>query len=248
MEQNQSGGNAAASESVSNAACLNGSGPLQGIRVLDLSRILAGPTCTQLLGDYGADIIKVERPGSGDDTRSWGPPYVTGRDGNPTGESAYYLSANRNKRSITIDPTVPEDLAALDLLVETADVFIQNFRPGVADRLNVGAARLQGINPRLVYASISGFGATGPDRDRPAFDTVAQAASGFLRLLVNPQHPRVVGPAVADAMTGFYTALGIMAALNERHTTGKGRVVETSMFEAMCHFNLDDFTHLLSAD
>ncbi|PKP67024.1 MAG: carnitine dehydratase, partial [Alphaproteobacteria bacterium HGW-Alphaproteobacteria-9] len=124
----------------------------------------------------------------------------------------------------------------------------QNFRPGVADRLNVDAARLQAINPALVYASISGFGSEGPDRDRPAFDTVAQAASGFLRLLVNPQHPRVVGPAIADAMTGFYTALGILAALNERHITGKGRVVETSMFEAMCHFNLDDFTHLLSAD
>jgi crotonobetainyl-CoA:carnitine CoA-transferase CaiB-like acyl-CoA transferase len=114
--------------------------------------------------------------------------------------------------------------------------------------LNVDPVRLRGRNPRLVYASISGFGADGPDRDRPAFDTVAQAASGFLRLLVNPQHPRVVGPAIADAMTGFYAALGILAALNERQTTGTGRLVETSMFEAMCHFNLDDFTHLFSAD
>jgi crotonobetainyl-CoA:carnitine CoA-transferase CaiB-like acyl-CoA transferase len=183
-------------------------------------------------------VIKVEQPGTGDPFRSF------------KGElySPHFQTYNRNKRSITIDPKNPDDLATLDQLVATADVFIQNFRPGVAGRLNVDAERLQAINPALVYASISGFGSEGPERDRPAFDTVAQAASGFLRLLVNPQHPRVVGPAIADAMTGFYTALGILAALNERHTTGKGRVVETSMFEAMCHFNLDDFTHLLSAD
>ncbi len=148
---------------------------------------------------------------------------------------------------MALDTRKPKDLALFDSLVADADVFIQNFRPGVAGKLGVDAERLRGINPALVYASISGFGAEGPDRDRPAFDTVAQAASGFLRLLINPGHPRVVGPAIADAMTGFYCALGILAALNERHSTGKGRLVETSMFEAMCHFNLDDFTHLLSA-
>lgn len=212
--------------------------PLAGVTVLEMGTFITGPAAGMLLADMGADVIKVEQPGTGDPFRSF------------KGElySPHFQTYNRNKRSITIDPKNPEDLAVLDRLVEDADVFIQNFRPGVAGRLKVDAERLQAINPRLVYASISGFGSEGPERDRPAFDTVAQAASGFLRLLVNPEHPRVVGPAIADAMTGFYTALGILAALNERHTTGKGRVVETSMFEAMCHFNLDDFTHLLSAD
>lgn len=211
--------------------------PLAGVTVLEMGTFITGPAAGMLLADMGADVIKVEQPGTGDPFRSF------------KGElySPHFQTYNRNKRSITIDPKNPEDLAVLDRLVADADVFIQNFRPGVADRLKVDAARLQAINPALVYASISGFGSEGPERDRPAFDTVAQAASGFLRLLVNPEHPRVVGPAIADAMTGFYTALGILAALNERHTTGKGRVVETSMFEAMCHFNLDDFTHLLSA-
>lgn len=212
--------------------------PLAGVTVLEMGTFITGPAAGMLLADLGADVIKIEQPGSGDPFRSFkGGLY-----------SPHFQTYNRNKRSITIDPKQPDDLAILDQLVETADVFIQNFRPGVAGRLNVDAARLQDINPALVYASISGFGSEGPDRDRPAFDTVAQAASGFLRLLVNPEHPRVVGPAIADAMTGFYIALGILAALNERHATGRGRVVETSMFEAMCHFNLDDFTHLLSAD
>ncbi|RNJ62358.1 MAG: CoA transferase [Porphyrobacter sp. IPPAS B-1204] len=212
--------------------------PLQGVTVLEMGTFITGPAAGMLLADMGADVIKVEQPGTGDPFRSF------------KGElySPHFQTYNRNKRSITIDPKNPDDLAVLDQLVATADVFIQNFRPGVAGRLNVDAQRLQAINPALVYASISGFGSEGPERDRPAFDTVAQAASGFLRLLVNPEHPRVVGPAIADAMTGFYTALGILAALNELHTTGRGRVVETSMFEAMCHFNLDDFTHLLSAD
>lgn len=212
--------------------------PLQDVTVLEMGTFITGPAAGMILADLGADVIKVEQPGTGDPFRAFkGGLY-----------SPHFQTYNRNKRSITIDPKNPEDLAVLDRLVADADVFIQNFRPGVADRLNVSAARLQAINPRLVYASISGFGSEGPDRDRPAFDTVAQAASGFLRLLVNPEHPRVVGPAIADAMTGFYAAIGVLAALHERETTGKGRVVETSMFEAMCHFNLDDFTHLLSAD
>ncbi|MEE1878469.1 CaiB/BaiF CoA transferase family protein [Altererythrobacter litoralis] len=212
--------------------------PLQNVTVLEMGTFITGPAAGMLLADLGANVFKIEQPGTGDPFRSFkGGLY-----------SPHFQTYNRNKRSVTIDPKQPDDLALLDRLVERADVFIQNFRPGVADRLNVDAARLQAINPSLIYASISGFGADGPDRDRPAFDTVAQAASGFLRLLVNPEHPRVVGPAIADAMTGFYTALGILAALNERHATGKGRVVETSMFEAMCHFNLDDFTHLLSVD
>lgn len=212
--------------------------PLKDVTVLEMGTFITGPAAGMILADLGADVIKIEQPGTGDPFRSF------------KGElySPHFQTYNRNKRSVTIDPKNAQDVAVLDKLVATADVFIQNFRPGVADRLNVDAARLQGINPRLIYASISGFGSEGPERNRPAFDTVAQAASGFLRLLVNPEHPRVVGPAIADAMTGFYAAIGVLAALHERGSSGKGRVVETSMFEAMCHFNLDDFTHLLSAD
>jgi crotonobetainyl-CoA:carnitine CoA-transferase CaiB-like acyl-CoA transferase len=212
--------------------------PLSGVRVLDMGTFITGPATGMLLADLGAEVIKLEMPGVGDPFRSFkGGLY-----------SPHYQTYNRNKKSIELNTKQPEDLAAFDELVKTADVFIQNFRPGVAGRLGVDAERLQGINPRLVYALITGFGSEGPHRDRPAFDTVAQASAGFLRLLVNPEHPRVVGPAIADSLTGFYAALGVLAALYERETTGKGRLVETSMFEAMCHFNLDDFTHLFSVN
>ena len=210
---------------------------LQGITVLEMGTFITGPAAGMLLADFGADVIKIEQPGSGDPFRAFkGGLY-----------SPHFQTYNRNKRSITLDTKNEDDLVLLDTLVARADVFIQNFRPGVAARLNVGAERLRAINPRLVYCSISGFGPDGPDKERPAFDSVAQAASGFLRLLINPEHPRVVGPAIGDAVTGFYAALGALAALTERASTGKGRLVETSMFEAMCHFNLDDFTHYLSA-
>jgi len=186
----------------------------------------------------GAEVIKVENPDGGDPFRAF------------RGElySPHFQTYNRNKKSVTLNTKIPEDLEKFDALVSNADIFIENFRPGVAERLNVGAQRLQAMNPKLIYCSISGFGSDGPDRDRPAFDTVAQAASGFLRLLVNPDNPRVVGPALADAVTGYYTAMGALGALFERQATGKGRLLEVSMLEAMCHFNLDDFTHLLSDD
>jgi crotonobetainyl-CoA:carnitine CoA-transferase CaiB-like acyl-CoA transferase len=210
--------------------------PLADVTVLEMGTFITGPAAGMLLGDLGARVIKVEQTGAGDPFRAFrGGLY-----------SPHYQTYNRNKQSIELDTRKAEDLAVLDQLVGQADVFIQNFRPGVASRLGVDAPRLQGLNPRLIYCSISGFGAEGPDRDRPAFDTVAQAASGFLRLLVNPAHPRVVGPAIADALTGFYAAYGVLAALHERSTTGKGRLVETSMFESMSHFNLDDFTHYFS--
>ena len=212
--------------------------PLKGIRVLDMGTFITGPAAGMLLADLGAEVIKVEMPETGDPFRAFkGDLY-----------SPHFQTYNRNKKSVELNTKEPDDLAALDELAKGADVFIQNFRPGVAERLNVHAERLQGLNPRLIYADISGFGNEGPWADRPAFDTVSQAASGFLRLLVNPEHPRVVGPAIGDAVTGFYTAYGILAALLERQETGKGRRVETSMFEAMCHFNLDDFTHYLSED
>jgi crotonobetainyl-CoA:carnitine CoA-transferase CaiB-like acyl-CoA transferase len=210
--------------------------PLKDVTVLEMGTFITGPAAGMLLADLGARVIKIEQTGQGDPFRAF------------KGElySPHFQTYNRGKQSITLDTRQPEDLAVLDKLVADADVFIQNFRPGVAARLGVDAPRLQALNSRLIYASISGFGPEGPDRDRPAFDTVAQAASGFLRLLVNPAHPRVVGPAIADALTGFYAAYGILAALHERHTTGKGRFVETSMFESMSHFNLDDFTHYFS--
>jgi crotonobetainyl-CoA:carnitine CoA-transferase CaiB-like acyl-CoA transferase len=212
--------------------------PLKGIRVLDMGTFITGPAAAMLLADLGAEVIKVEQPGTGDPFRAF--------DGDLY--SPHFQTYNRNKKSVELNTKEPTDLARFDELVRSADVFIQNFRPGVAERLKVDAARLQEINPRLVYADISGFGQEGPHKDRPAFDTVAQASAGFLRLLINPDHPRVVGPAIADAVTGFYAALGVLAALYERDKTGKGRHVETSMFEAMCHFNLDDFTHYLAVD
>ncbi len=210
--------------------------PLANVTVLEMGTFITGPAAGMMLADMGADVIKVERPDGGDPFRAFrGGLY-----------SPHFQTYNRNKRSVTLDTRGGADLEAFDRLVASADVFIQNFRPGVADKLNVDPERLRGINPRLIYLSISGFGSTGPDRDRPAFDTVAQAASGFLRLLVNPENPRVVGPALADAITGFYGAYGVLAALHERQSTGKGRLVEVSMFEAMAHFNLDDFTHYFS--
>jgi len=208
---------------------------LSGVRVVEQGTFITGPACGMLLGDLGADVVKVEQPGTGDPFRSFkGGLY-----------SPHYQTYNRNKRSITLDPKDAADREVLDQLVADADAYIQNFRPGVADKLGVGEARLRALNPRLVYCSISGFGATGPAAARPAYDTVAQAASGFLKLLVNPENPRVVGPAIADALTGFYAAYGILGALVERGRTGGGRTVEVSMLEAMAHFNLDAFTHFL---
>ena len=210
--------------------------PLDNITVLEMGTFITGPAAGMLLADLGATVIKIEQPKVGDPFRAFrGALY-----------SPHFQTYNRNKKSITLDTRMPEDLAVFDALLADADVFIQNFRPGVADKIGVSPSRLQALNPRLVYASISGFGNEGPDRDRPAFDTVAQAVSGFLRLLVNPVHRRVVGPALADSLTGFYAAYGVLAALYERERTGKGRLVETSMFESMAHFNLDDFTHYFS--
>lgn len=211
---------------------------LSGIKVLEQGTFITGPAAGMFLADLGAEVIKIEQPGAGDPFRAFrGGLY-----------SPHFQTYNRNKRSITLNPKLPEDAAVFDELVKDADVYIQNFRPGAADRLGAGEARLRGLNPRLVYCAISGFGQTGPAAGRPAYDTVAQAASAFLKLLVNPANPRVVGPALADAMTGFYAAYGVLGAIVERGRTGVGRKVEVSMLEAMCHFNLDAFTHYFSED
>ena len=209
---------------------------LKDIRVVELGTYITGPAAGMHLADLGADVIKVERPGTGDPFRAFkGGLY-----------SPHYQTYNRNKRSIALDTAKPEDRAVLHDLVATADVFIQNFRPGVAEKLGAGEEELRRVRPDLIYCAISGFGTSGPARDRPTFDTVAQAASGYLRLLTPPSNPRVIGPAIADAVTGQYAAMGILAALLERAKTGKGRRLDISMLEAMCHFNLDSFTHYYS--
>lgn len=209
---------------------------LKSIRVVEMGTYITGPAASMLLADLGADVIKVERPETGDPFRAFkGGLY-----------SPHYQTYNRNKRSIALDTKIPGDLKTFHDLVATADVFIQNFRPGVAEKLGAGAEELRRINPRLVYCAISGFGKSGPSRDRPAYDTVAQAASGFLRLVTPPTDPRVIGPAIADAITGQYAAMGIMAAIIERGQTGRGRLIDISMLEAMTHFNLDSFTHYFS--
>ena len=173
--------------------------PLKGIRVIEHGTFITGPAAGMLLGDLGADVIKVEQPETGDPFRAFkGGLY-----------SPHYQAYNRNKRSIALDTRTAADLEIFDDLISSADVYIQNFRPGAAEKIGAGEGRLRKLNPRLIYCSISGFGATGPASKRPGYDTVAQAASGFLHLLINPENPRVVGPAIADAMTGFYAAYGV---------------------------------------
>jgi crotonobetainyl-CoA:carnitine CoA-transferase CaiB-like acyl-CoA transferase len=211
---------------------------LADVRVVEHGTFITGPAASMLLADLGADVVKVELPGTGDPFRAF-------KDGL---YSPHFQTYNRNKRSITLNTKQAADLAQFDALIKDADVYIQNFRPGVAEQIGVGEERLRQLNPRLIYCSISGFGATGPSSHRPTYDTVAQAVSGFLGLLVNPKDPRVLGPAMADSLTGFYAAYGILGALHERHATGVGRKVEVSMFEAMTHFNLDAFQHLFSAN
>jgi crotonobetainyl-CoA:carnitine CoA-transferase CaiB-like acyl-CoA transferase len=210
---------------------------LAGVRVVEHGTFITGPAAAMLLADLGAEVIKVEQPA--------GDPFRAFKGGS---YSPHYQTYNRNKKSVTLDTRQAADLAKFDRLVAEADVYIQNFRPGVAEKLGAGEVRLRELNPRLIYCAISGFGPDGPAAGRPAYDTVAQAASGFLKLLINPANPRVVGPALADAITGFYAAYGILGALYERlkNDPARGRHVAVSMLEAMTHFNLDAFTHLFS--
>lgn len=211
-------------------------GPLHGIRIVEQGTFITGPCCGMMLADLGADVIKIETPGTGDPYRS----YQTGI------YSPHFQAYNRNKRSITLDLKSPEDARLRDQLVATADVFIQNFRPGAAERMGAGAERLMKINPGLVYTSISGFGASGPYAGRPTYDSVAQALSGFLSVVTDPEDPRFLGPALADAITGIYAAYGTLGALVERGRTARGRHVEVSMMEAMAHFALEPFTALFA--
>lgn len=199
--------------------------PLAGIRVLDFSRVLAGPYCTALLADLGADVIKVEPP-AGDDYRHVGP-FIEG-------ESALFLAVNRGKRSISLDLTKPGDLAIAQALAARSDVVVENFRPGVADKLGIGWAKLSGINPKLVYASISGFGQQGELAARPAYDIVLQAMSGIMSVTGTPDGPpTLVGESIADVVAGLFGSWSILAALVERQATGAGRHIDLAMFDAM---------------
>ena len=206
---------------------------LQGIRVVDLSRILAGPWATQLLGDYGADIVKIERPGSGDDTRQWGPPWL-GDD--ERGESAYFLSTNRNKRSITVDLSKPRGQALVRELVASADVLVENFRAGAMTRFGLDSATLRELNPGLVHCTISAYRSGSSRADEPGYDAMIQAAAGLMSITGPPDHegggPQKVGVAVADIMAGMYAASGILAALNARQTSGRGQHIEVPLFDA----------------
>lgn len=201
--------------------------PLAGINVLDVSRVLAGPYATMVLGDLGADVIKVERPGVGDDTREWGPPFV-GPEGQQ--ESTYFLSTNRNKRSVTLDLKDVDDRELFDRMLLWADVLVENFRPGVMDRLGLTPEFLQRINPQLIVLSITGFGSTGPDRNRVAYDQILQAEGGVMSLTGNgPGQPLRVGVPIADLTAGLFGIIGVLAALHERARSGRGQRVETSL-------------------
>ncbi|MEX1994474.1 MAG: CoA transferase [Steroidobacteraceae bacterium] len=203
---------------------------LRGVRVVEQGTFITGPCAGMMLADLGADVIKIEGPE--------GDPYRSYQQGN---YSPHFQAYNRNKRSLACDLKQPADRELFDRLVANADVYLQNFRPGTAERLGAGHRRLQGLNPRLVCCSISGFGADGPYAERPSYDSVAQALSGFLSVVVDEERPRFLGPALADAITGIYAAYGILGALFERTQSGQGRHVEVSMFEAMAHFAVEPF-------
>lgn len=201
-------------------------GPLEGLRVLDLSRVLAGPVCSMLLGDLGADVLKVEQPGVGDETRSWGPPFHKG-------ESAYFLAINRNKRSLTLNLKDPRGLALLTRLAQASDILIQNFRPGTLARLGLGYPEAARLNGRLIYASLTAYGSSGPGAAKPGYDFIAQGVGGLMSITGWPDGPPTkVGVAVVDVVAGLLLTGLILAALHRRDRTGRGEEVETSLLQA----------------
>jgi formyl-CoA transferase len=201
-------------------------GPLDNVRVLDLTRVVAGPYCAMFLGDLGAEVVKVEQPGAGDDTRGWGPPFTGG-------ESAYYLCINRNKKSLTLDLKSSEGVELLRRLAKTADVVIENFRPGTMERLGLGEKELRQINPRLIYASLTGFGADGPMSDWPGYDLIVQAWGGLMSITGTPEgEPVKVGVAIIDLVAGLMLGKAIAAALFAREKIGVGQRIDTSLLEA----------------
>jgi crotonobetainyl-CoA:carnitine CoA-transferase CaiB-like acyl-CoA transferase len=209
-----------------------GSGSLSGIRVLDLSRVLAGPWATQILGDLGAEVVKVERPGEGDGTRAWGPPFLKDAGARDTTESAYYLSANRNKRSVAIDLSRPDGQALIRALLARSDVLVENYRLGTLTRWGLGYDQLRAEFPRLVYCSITGFGQTGPYAERAGYDYVVQGMGGIMSLTGPPEgDPTKVGVAIADLMAGMYAAIAVLAALRHRDATGRGQLADIGLLD-----------------
>ena len=202
-------------------------GALDGVTVLDLTRVLSGPYCTMMLADMGARVVKVEQPGKGDDTRAWGPPFQAG-------ESAYFLSINRNKESITLNLKHPDGRRVLDALLERADVLVENFRPGTLERMGLGYAEVARRRPGLVYCSISGFGQTGPRRREPGYDAVLQGEGGLMSITGEQDGPAYrLGVAIADIVSGMFSAYGVAAALLARHRTGRGQLVDVGMLDAV---------------
>lgn len=211
-------------------------GPLTGLRVLDLSRVMAGPWCTQILADMGAEVIKIERPVSGDDTRHWGPPWLKDRDGNETRESAYYLSANRGKHSVTVDMGRPEGQALIRELAAESDILVENFKSGGLARKGLDYATLEAINPGLIYCSITGFGQTGPMAAMAGYDYLIQAQGGLMSITGAADGepgagPQRVGMAVADLTTGMNAAIAILGALHHRHLTGEGQYIDMALLD-----------------
>jgi crotonobetainyl-CoA:carnitine CoA-transferase CaiB-like acyl-CoA transferase len=208
---------------------------LDGIRILDLSRVLAGPWCTQTLADLGADVIKIERPIAGDDTRGWGPPFLKGADGSDTRDAAYYLGTNRNKRSVTCDISTAEGQALIRQLVQVCDVFIENFKVGDMARYGLDFPTLSKLNPKLVYCSVTGFGQTGPYRDRAGYDYAIQGIGGLMSVTGERDDlgggPQKVGVAVADLFTGMYASVAILAALRHADKTGIGQHVDMALLD-----------------
>ncbi|WP_323752971.1 CaiB/BaiF CoA-transferase family protein [Marinobacter sp.] len=212
------------------------SGPLSGIRVLDLSRVMAGPWCTQILADLGAEVIKIERPGLGDDTRHWGPPWLKDEQGNPTQQSAYYLSANRGKHSVTVDIGKPEGQALIKELSAECDVLVENFKTGGLDKKGLGYSDLSAINPGLVYCSVTGFGHTGPMANYAGYDYLIQAQSGLMSITGAADGqpgagPQRVGMAVADLTTGMNAVIAILSAIHHRSKTGEGQHIDMALLD-----------------
>lgn len=222
-------------------------GPLDGIRILDLTRILAGPTCTQLLGDLGADIIKVERPVTGDDTRSWGPPYLKDKDGNDTRESAYYMASNRNKRSLTVDIANPEGVKLLKSMLSRCDAVCHNFKVGGLDKYGLGFDEIHAEFPHLVYLHITGFGRTGPYASRAGYDMLAQGMGGIMSLTgPTDGDPHKVGVGISDVMCGMYATAALLSALRHRDKTGKGQLIDLALLDTQVAWLINEGVNYLT--
>ncbi len=224
-------------------------GALDGLFVLDLTRILAGPTCTQLLGDMGATVIKIENPGTGgDDTRGWGPNFVRDSDGNRTDLSAYFMAANRNKRSVAVDIATPEGQHIVRQLAARADVVVENFKPDGLVKYGLDHTSLLAAHPGLIYCSISGYGQTGPQRDQPGYDLMAQGFGGIMSITGAPTGPPMkVGVGIADVMCGMYATIGILAALRHRDATGEGQHIDLALVDAQMAWLVNEGVNYLTS-